>query len=302
MTDSSLSAFKVVLYETQDPVNIGGVIRSMKNMGVQDLRLVRPCKYDETRIQQIAHDTRDVMGRIQHFDSLDEALSDCVRVAAFTGRRRATRWAMHTPRSMTDDLMTAAEEGPVALMFGREDHGLPSEALDRANVIVTIPTTEHFSLNIAQAVLIGLYELHLAAGDLTRKLARPRKATGAPKAADIERTFDDVETALHAISYFKTRNPTLILRSLRSLVFRANPDARELTMLRTASIEVMRTLERERTLLLNRIGITEEQLPPDRDTTLVPASAKPLSKAARKRARREAAELEGADASGELAD
>lgn len=290
MTDSSLSAFKVVLYETQDPVNIGGVIRAMKNMGVRDLRLVRPCKYDHTRIQQIAHDTRDVMDRVQHFDTLDAALADCVRVAAFTGRRRATRWAMQTPRSMTDDLLAATDDGPVALMFGREDHGLPSEALDRANVIVTIPTTEHFSLNIAQAVLIGLYELHLAVGDLTRRLARPRKATAPPTAADIERTFDDVETALHAIAYFKTRNPTLILRTLRSLVFRANPDARELTMLRTAGIEVMRTLERERAALLKRIGVTEAELPPDLDTTLVPTGAKPLSKAGRKRARRSAAE------------
>jgi TrmH family RNA methyltransferase len=261
MTESRLAAVKVVLYETQDPVNIGGVIRAMKNMGVLDLRLVRPVKYDETRLQQIAHDTRDIMARIQHFDTVDDALADCVKVFAFSGRRRATRWPMHTPRSMVDEVFEAFEHGPVALMFGREDHGLPSEAIDRAHAVVTIPTTEHFSLNIAQAALVGMYELHVAAGDLTRRLGKPRKATAPPTAAESERTFADVESALRAIAYFKTRNPELIMRSFRSLVFRAAPDARELTMLRTASIEVLRTIEREKRVLLRALDIDPASVP-----------------------------------------
>jgi len=262
MTESRLAAVKVVLYETQDPVNLGGVIRAMKNMGVLDLRLVRPVKYDETRLQQIAHDTRDIVARIQHFDSVDDAVADCVKVFAFSGRRRASRWPMHTPRSMVDDVFGAIEDGPVALMFGREDHGLPSEAIDRAHAVVTIPTTEHFSLNIAQAALVGMYELHVAAGDATRRLGKPRKATAPPTSAESERTFADIEAALRALAYFKTRNAELIMRSIRSLVFRAAPDARELTMLRTASIEVLRTIEREKRGLLRALGIDEATVPP----------------------------------------
>jgi len=273
MTESRLSAVKVVLYETQDPVNLGGVIRAMKNMGVRDLRLVRPVKYDETRLQQIAHDTRDIMARIQHFDTVDEAVADCVKVFAFSGRRRASRWPMHTPRSMVDDVFEAIEEGPVALMFGREDHGLPSDAIDRAHAVVTIPTTEHFSLNIAQAALVGMYELHVAAGDATRRLGKPRKATAPPTSAESERTFADIEAALGAIAYFKTRNPELIMRSFRSLVFRAAPDARELTMLRTASIEVLRTIEREKRGLLRALGIDEATVPPGLLQAVAPAAA-----------------------------
>ena len=34
---------------------------------------------------------------------------------------------------------------------------------------------QHASLNLAQAVLIALYELHVASADATRKLAPPRK-------------------------------------------------------------------------------------------------------------------------------
>ncbi len=245
MTESILTAVTVVLYESQDPINIGAVVRAMKNMGVWDLRLIRPCHYEPNRIEQIAHDTRDVVARIQHFDTIDDALADCVRVVAFSGRRRAARWARHTPRTAAADLLEYAPSGRVALMFGREDHGLPNEALDRAHAVATIPTTEHFSLNVAQACLLALYELHLQAGDVTKRIAGPKHAAGSPTKQEFEQTFADATAALDAIAYFKTRNPELVMRVVRSLVFRAAPDARELLLLRTAAIEVLRTIDRE---------------------------------------------------------
>jgi tRNA/rRNA methyltransferase/tRNA (cytidine32/uridine32-2'-O)-methyltransferase len=137
-------------------------------------------------------------------------------------------------------------------MFGREDHGLPNEAIDRCHAVATIPTTEHFSLNVAQACLLALYELHLLAGDSTRRLQKPRHDKGAPTQEMFERTFGDMRNALDAIAYFKTRNEELIMRVLRSLVFRAQPDQRELLILRTASIEVLRTIERESRLAVER--------------------------------------------------
>lgn len=252
MNDSILNAVTVVLYESQDSVNIGGVVRAMKNMGVRDLRLIRPRPYDPTRVEQVAHDTRDIVERIRHFDTIDEALADCIYVVGFSGRRQAVRWARHTPRSAAVDLLDYAQSGRVAIMFGREDHGLPNEALDRVHAICTIPTTDHFSLNVAQACLLGLYELHLLAGDSTKKLSPPRHAAGSPTGEAIEQTFGDLRNALEAIAYFKTRNEELIMRSFRSLVFRANPDARELLLIRTASIEVLRTIERETRLAVER--------------------------------------------------
>lgn len=252
MTDSILNAVTVVLYESQDSINIGGVVRAMKNMGVRDLRLIRPRPYDPTRVEQVAHDTRDIVERIRHFETIDEALADCVYVVGFSGRRQAARWARHTPRSAAVDLLEHAQVGRVAIMFGREDHGLPNEALDRSHAICTIPTTEHFSLNVAQACLLGLYELHMLAGDATKKLPPPRHAAGAPGKEAMEQTFADMRNALDAIAYFGTRNEELVMRTFRSMVFRASPDARELLLIRTASIEVLRTIERESRLAVQR--------------------------------------------------
>jgi tRNA/rRNA methyltransferase/tRNA (cytidine32/uridine32-2'-O)-methyltransferase len=241
---SLLDAVSVVLYEPQDPINIGATVRAMKNMGVSDLRLVRPVSYDLNRIEQIAHDTADVYRRIRHFDSTEEALADCVRVAAFVGKPRAAKWARYDPRGAAAHFLDYAPEGRVAYMFGREDHGLPRSALDHAHVTVTIPTTDHASLNLAQAVLVALYELHLQAGDATRRLPRPRKHAPPPTSEQFERTFVDVERALAALDFFKTRNPDLVMRSLRSIFFRAEPDGREVDLARAVAIEVLRTVER----------------------------------------------------------
>ena len=243
---SLLDAVRVVLYEPQDPINIGAVVRAMKNMGVSDLRLVRPVEYEPNRIEQVAHNTRDIVARIQHHETLDAALADCVRVAAFTARRRAAKWERVRPREMAADLHEWAGHGPVAIMFGREDHGLPAEAIDRAQLAVTIPTTEHASLNLAQAVLVALYELRLATGDESfgRTGGRHRHHAPPPTAEHWEQYFADTARALEGIDFFKTRNPEHVMRGVRSLAFRAQPDARELTLVRSMAIEVLRTIER----------------------------------------------------------
>jgi tRNA/rRNA methyltransferase/tRNA (cytidine32/uridine32-2'-O)-methyltransferase len=244
MSDSLLDAVAIVLFEPQNPINIAATIRAMKNMGVSRLRLVRSVEYDPYRLEGIAHATGDVIERIEHFDTFDAAVADCVRAVGFTARRRTAKWRFIDPRVAAAELLQSAADGLVAMVFGREDSGLPNDILDRVAAAVTIPTTEHASLNLAQAALIGLYELHLAAGDATRWVAPARKLAPPPTAEQIERAFVDIEHGLAAIEFFKTRNTELIMRSVRSMLFRAQPDARELSLVRAMSIEVLRYLER----------------------------------------------------------
>lgn len=246
MAESLLDRVRLVLDEPQDPVNIAGTVRAMKNMGVGMLRLVRPPDYDKSRIERVAHDTRDVAERIVHYDSLDQALGDCVFVAGFTARRRSAKWRLVSAREAAAETLARAADGPVALLFGREDKGLSNEALDRAHVVVTIPTTEHASLNLAQAVLVALYELHIADAGASRSIAPPRKDAPAATSDQYERMFTDVERALAGLDFFRTRNAELIMRTVRSIAYRASPDAREIELLRATAIETLRALERLR--------------------------------------------------------
>ena len=241
-----LAAVTVVLHEPQDPVNIAATVRAMKNMGVSDLRLVRPVPYDPHRLEGIAHNTRELIDAIRVYENFDEAVADCVKLVGFTARRRAAKWRIIDPRQAATELLDAAADGPVAMVFGREDAGLPNEVLDRIHAAVVIPTTAHASMNLAQAVLIGLYELHLAAGDATRVLAPPRKDAPPPTEAQLEQYFGDVERSLAAIEFFKTRQAEHIMRTVRSLTVRAAPDARELSLIRAMALEVLRFMERPR--------------------------------------------------------
>lgn len=246
MNGSRLANVAVVLHEPQDPVNIAATVRAMKNMGVADLRLVRPVVYDPHRLEGIAHNTRDLIDAITRYDHFDDAVGDCVFLAGFTARRRAAKWRVLQPRQAAGEVLASVERGRVALVFGREDAGLPNEVLDRMHAAVVIPTTEHSSMNLAQAVLIALYELHLAAGDATRTIAPPRKDAPPATEAQLEQYFGDVQRALEAIEFFKTRQRDHIMRTIRSLTVRAGPDARELSLIRAMAIEVVRYMKRVR--------------------------------------------------------
>src|SRR5438477_12264658 len=97
VTESSLSAVRVVLYEPHDPVNIAARIPAMKNMGCSDLYLVRSVEYDPWRLAGIAHDTADIIERIRNYDTIEEALEGVVRVAGFTARRRSVLMVRRPP-------------------------------------------------------------------------------------------------------------------------------------------------------------------------------------------------------------
>src|SRR5206468_806660 len=187
----------VVLHESQDLVNIAHVVRALKNFGFRDLRLVSPREYDPYRIEGIAHQTQDVLARVARFARLEDALLDCVHVVGFTARGRTAKRNLQRPREAAAEILKRGEDGPVALLFGREDKGLPNEALDRCHRVVTIPTSPAYpSLNLAHAVVLMLYELALARGDEQRPFKAPRREGPPVTVDDLERLFADAEAGL----------------------------------------------------------------------------------------------------------
>ena len=233
------------LDQPQDLVNIAHVVRGMKNFGFKDLRLVQPREYDAYRVEGIAHQTADVLARVRTFPSLGEALADCVHVVGLTARGRTAKRNLQRPREAAAEIIAVAEDGPVALLFGREDKGLSNEALDRCHRVVTIPTEPSYaSLNLGHAAIIMLYELALARGAETRPFKAPRRATEPAPVEDLERLFVDLEGALATIDFFKTRNAEGIMRTMRELAHRTPLDLREVKLLRAMAIEVVKYGER----------------------------------------------------------
>lgn len=231
---------------------MAGTIRAMKNFGLTHLRLVQPAEWDPWRIEGIAHDTQDIVARTTLHETLPEALADCAYVVAMSARGRRAKRAMAHPREIAPELLRRAAEAEedgttVAILFGREDHGLPNSALDLAHRTATIPTNpDHRSLNLAQAVLVMAYELWLA-GDGAEQGFKPPRRDAPPAPVDLlEKMFEDVHQALWTIDFFKTRQTETAMRTIRGMAHRAELDTREASFLRAVAIEVRKFVERIR--------------------------------------------------------
>jgi tRNA/rRNA methyltransferase/tRNA (cytidine32/uridine32-2'-O)-methyltransferase len=248
MSVDALSNVVVVLHEPQDLVNIAGVIRAMKNMGLKKLRLVRPGEFDAWRIGGIAHRADDIVDRAEIFEDLPAALSDTMFVVGTTARSRTAQRNYVRPRAVAPKILEFAREGPVALLFGREDRGLGNEALDLCHAAAIIPTDpEYSSLNLAQAVLLMSYEIFLAAGgEEEEPLPRGRRATRPATVQELENTYAALEEGLHRIDFYKSREPEAIIRTLRTVISRAEPDLQEAGLLRAIGFEIGKYLDRSR--------------------------------------------------------
>ena len=173
--------------------------------------------------------------------------ADAVHVVGTTARRRTARFVWQHPREAAPELLelATAGAGPVALVFGPEDRGLTNEELDTCDRILTVPTDpRHSSLNLAQAVLLITYELWLASPASQQPLLVPKRASPPATAEDHALLFEDVQRTLETIEFFKTRNPDVLMRTLRALARRARLDVREAHLLRAIAIEARKYVER----------------------------------------------------------
>lgn len=240
MRESYRESVVVTLCEPRDVVNIAGAVRAMMNMGLRRLRLVNPHEYDAYRIEGIAHGGEVVLERCEFFPTLEAAVTDASLVAGTTARRRTAKQVWDQPRAAASALLeSATPEAPVVLVFGREDTGLTNEELDLCDRVLTVPTDpERWSLNLAQAVLLVAYELWMAAGAEDVETPKERRATPPASSADLRQTFEELQTALEEIDFFKAHNPPAIMRTLRAMIRRARPDQRENRLLRAIAYEI----------------------------------------------------------------
>ena len=242
---AALARFVVVLYQPQDLVNIALVVRAMKNMGLTRLRLVSPAIFNAYRVTGIAHDTHEIVDAVEQFDEFDDAVADVVRVVALTARRRASRQVWSEPDTGAEKLVARSADGDIALVFGREDRGLPNEILDRCHEAVCIPTNPaHPSLNLGQAAMVVLYEVRLAVRksfDLDERdlSGKTRDQAPAATAAELQEFFGVWEKAMDALGMFRGIEPTTKMRSYRRILKRSEPDRRELRLLEATAWRIV---------------------------------------------------------------
>jgi tRNA (cytidine32/uridine32-2'-O)-methyltransferase len=158
-TASPLDRVVVVLVEPLQPGNVGAAARAMKNMGLSKLIIVAPPSFDPHRARWMAPGCDDILAQMRIVATLDEALAGVTRAIATTARHRRHGQPVLEPRELAQTHFEGADDEVTALLFGREDHGLPASAVERCAALLRIPTPEHASLNLAQAVLLVAHAL-----------------------------------------------------------------------------------------------------------------------------------------------
>ncbi|MDX1494368.1 MAG: RNA methyltransferase [Longimicrobiales bacterium] len=243
--DERLSNVALVLDHPKDLVNIAGVIRVMKNFGLSDLRLVNPDEFDAYRMEGIAHRTGDIIEAAAIHESLEDALADTRYVVGTTARPRTAGRTYTRSDEIGPVIADRAGDGTVAILFGREDRGLTNEALDRCHSVVIIPTDpDYSSLNLAQAALVLTYETFLAIDGGETEMPKGKRATRPPTHEELEETFAAIADGLHRINFYKARKPEAVMRTLRTIIARAEPDLREARLLAAVGYEIGNYLDR----------------------------------------------------------
>jgi TrmH family RNA methyltransferase len=221
---------RVVLVNTSHPGNIGATARAMKNMGLEDLRLVAPKHYPSAEATARASGADDVLAQARCYDTLDEALAGATLVVGASARCRSLPLPVLDPRACADLIHRQPAAMSAAVVFGRERSGLTNDELDRCHRLVQIPANPAYpSLNIAAAVQVIGYELRM---QLPSRDDSPDVAPDYASAEQMEQFYEHLQRTLVEIGFLDPQQPRHLMRRLRRLFGRARPDQNEINILR----------------------------------------------------------------------
>jgi len=202
---------RIVLVRPQNEGNIGAIARAMMNFGLKDLHIVAPeCEIGVEARRRAMHAEKILIDAEIH-DSLEDSLRGTDMVVGTSGVKTMNdkKFPRITvaPREFTEKIRDF--EGRVALLFGQEDFGLDQKAVNRCDMLVTIPTSEEYSImNVSHAASVMFYELFLQG-------AESWKSKSAGK-MEIDRLVKQFEVLLRTIGYqpHKREKTTVMFRRI----------------------------------------------------------------------------------------
>lgn len=218
-----MARLRIVLVEPQEAGNVGAAARVMKNFGFDELWIVGNHPQLLPVSSWWASGADDLLERVRFVPILADALGDAQLTVATTSMRGRTSPVTFSSRTLGERFAALDEQQTLALVFGREDHGLTREELMLCQHTAGIPTNERFpTMNLAQSVGVFCYELSaVVPAPASRDL---------PDAAAVERLHQRARELLLSVGFLHENNPDRIYDDLRNLIARADLDARELTI------------------------------------------------------------------------
>ena len=167
--------FSVVLSMPEHAANIGAIARLMKNFNFEHLIVYNPVEKAEkirsyhtqgfamhgkeilfnAEIINITNQTDHLSGFKQLMNRFDIKIASTAKGMHYTNIRRLATF----PAELT--IPVSEKPLKIALIFGRESHGLTNDEIELTDLVLRIPSDENYpTLNLSQACGIILYEIY----------------------------------------------------------------------------------------------------------------------------------------------
>ncbi len=216
---------RVVLVGIEGSMNLGFIVRTCKNFGVNDIYLVNPEASLEEAYKYVAK-ARDLLEQAIITNDLGEALKDADLVVATSAKGYSIGDVLRQSISIEEFIKIVKQKtGNIALMFGRESTGLTREEISMADILVSIPANPEYPvLNISQSVAIFLWELW--------KIRGREPANIPPRASreELEKIIELLESVTRNVLSDENKIAR-IMRVLNRIIFRSMPSKYEARIL-----------------------------------------------------------------------
>jgi tRNA/rRNA methyltransferase len=236
----------IVLSGPQLGENIGAAARAMANFGLSDLRLVNPRDgWPNEKAEVMAAGADAVLRDARIFGSVEEAVAELHYVVAATARDRSMAKPILTPAEAAERLRRTASAGQrSAILFGNERSGLSNDEVALADEVVTIPTADFASLNLAQAVLLMSYAWFSGTDETPPESIDHGPGLPAPR-EELFRLFTHLEEELEKGGFlYPPGNRPGMIRNLRAILHRARLTDQEVRTLRGAIVALTKGKKR----------------------------------------------------------
>lgn len=228
----------VILTRTRFPENIGMAARACANFGVSSLILVDPERWEcEKAVPLATPQAVSILDNITIVPTLREALTPFAIAYGTTARSGGWRNGVISAAKAGGEIaarLANPEHGRAALVFGPEDTGLENHETELCARLVTIPTAPGASsLNLAQAVLLVLYECFTATlehGFHPEQKPKGRRNSPPATVEEQERFFEVFKNTLLSIDFLPEDNPDWFMLPLRRFFRRSGMRRHEIDL------------------------------------------------------------------------
>ena len=214
------NSFSVILISPTESRNVGSVARAMSNLGFSDLRIVSPHNYSQEDAAITACGGESLLHALKIYETLEQAVADLDSIVGFSARAGKNR--AH-PTLLPDWSKTLTLTEKTGLLFGTERTGLTNEEISFCHEVLMIPASkENPSFNLAQAVLIALYEI------TTRETPAELREQKSSTSAEYEQLHKLILEAAKGAEFLRAGTPAHMEESLRSIFRRSSLDSRDM--------------------------------------------------------------------------